>query len=94
MLHKLVLGKQPLSWTARATIALDAAKGIEHIHDHTKSRCVHRDIKTSNILLAEGPRAKVLPTPNPSSVLITKRTKDLRFLLCLRTVFFSVGCWL
>ncbi|KAE9454124.1 hypothetical protein C3L33_13985, partial [Rhododendron williamsianum] len=55
----LLKGKQPLSWTARATIALDAAKGIEHIHDHTKSRCVHRDIKTSNILLAEGPRAKV-----------------------------------
>ncbi|KAG5522100.1 hypothetical protein RHGRI_034335 [Rhododendron griersonianum] len=55
----LLKGKQPLSWTARATIALDAAKGIEYIHDHTKSRCVHRDIKTSNILLAEGPRAKV-----------------------------------
>ncbi|XP_058194202.1 lysM domain receptor-like kinase 3 [Rhododendron vialii] len=55
----LLKGKQPLSWTARATIALDAAKGIEYIHDHMKSRCVHRDIKTSNILLAEGPRAKV-----------------------------------
>lgn len=53
------LGHQPLSWTARTQIALDAAKGIEYIHDHTKARYVHRDIKTSNILLDEGLRAKV-----------------------------------
>ncbi|KAI6682833.1 hypothetical protein NL676_028746 [Syzygium grande] len=52
-------GHQPLSWTARANIALDAASGIEYIHDHTKARYVHRDIKTSNILLDQGLRAKV-----------------------------------
>ena len=52
-------GYQPLSWAARTQIALDAAKGIEYIHDHTKARYVHRDIKTSNILLDKGPRAKV-----------------------------------
>ncbi|XVE85132.1 hypothetical protein DITRI_Ditri17bG0067500 [Diplodiscus trichospermus] len=50
---------RPLSWTARTQIALDAAKGIEYIHDHTKARYVHRDIKTSNILLDKGLRAKV-----------------------------------
>ncbi|XP_057495609.1 lysM domain receptor-like kinase 3 [Actinidia eriantha] len=55
----LLKGYQPLSWTVRAQIALDTAKGIEYIHDHTKARYVHRDIKTSNILLDEGPRAKV-----------------------------------
>lgn len=53
-------GHQPLSWTARTQVALDTAKGIEYIHDHTKSRYVHRDIKTSNILLDEGLRAKVI----------------------------------
>lgn len=78
MLHKLVLGKQPLSWTARATIALDAAKGIEYIHDHTKSRCMHRDIKTSNILLAEGPRAKVR-TSHPQPQLCFNNEKNERF---------------
>lgn len=52
-------GHQPLSWAARTQIALDAAMGIEYIHDHTKARYVHRDIKTSNILLDEGLRAKV-----------------------------------
>lgn len=55
-----ISGHQPLSWTARAHIALDAARGIEYIHDHTKTRYVHRDIKTSNILLDQGLRAKVL----------------------------------
>ncbi|KAK8526424.1 hypothetical protein V6N12_020896 [Hibiscus sabdariffa] len=55
----LLKGHQPLSWTARTQIALDAAKGIEYIHDHTKARYVHRDIKTSNILLDKGLRAKV-----------------------------------
>lgn len=53
---------RPLSWTARTQIALDAAKGIEYIHDHTKARYVHRDIKTSNILLDDGLRAKVPKT--------------------------------
>ncbi|KZV52683.1 lysM domain receptor-like kinase 3 [Dorcoceras hygrometricum] len=52
-------GHQPLSWTTRMQIALDAAKGIEYIHDHTKAQYVHRDIKTANILLDEGLRAKV-----------------------------------
>ncbi|KAK1407224.1 hypothetical protein QVD17_38838 [Tagetes erecta] len=55
----LLKGHQPLSWTARANIALDAARGIEYIHDHTKARYVHRDIKTSNILLDLGLKAKV-----------------------------------
>ncbi|XWS63706.1 hypothetical protein CRYUN_Cryun06bG0124600 [Craigia yunnanensis] len=50
----LLKGHRPLSWTARTQIALDAAKGIEYIHDHTKARYVHRVIKTSNILLDKG----------------------------------------
>ncbi|KAH0662916.1 hypothetical protein KY284_027847 [Solanum tuberosum] len=52
-------GHKPLSWTTRTQIAVDTARGIEYIHDHTKSRYVHRDIKTSNILLDEAMRAKV-----------------------------------
>ncbi|KAL2547137.1 LysM domain receptor-like kinase 3 [Forsythia ovata] len=55
----LLKGHQPVSWNARTQVALDAARGIEYIHDHTKAQYVHRDIKTSNILLDEGLRAKV-----------------------------------
>jgi len=43
----------------RNQIALDAARGLEYIHEHTKTHYVHRDIKTSNILLDEAFRAKV-----------------------------------
>ncbi|CAM6124362.1 unnamed protein product [Calypogeia fissa] len=49
----------PLSWTARVQIALDTARGLEYIHDHTKAHYVHRDVKTSNILLDGFFRAKV-----------------------------------
>ncbi|CAM6100349.1 unnamed protein product [Calypogeia fissa] len=49
----------PLSWTARVQIALDTARGLEYIHDHTKAHYVHRDVKTSNILLDGFFRAQV-----------------------------------
>ncbi|KAL4296796.1 hypothetical protein GQ457_12G020290 [Hibiscus cannabinus] len=52
-------GYNPLGWTMRVRIALDAAKGLEYIHKHTKPFYVHRDVKTSNILLDSSFRAKV-----------------------------------
>ncbi|KAJ0030062.1 hypothetical protein Pint_12378 [Pistacia integerrima] len=55
-LHK---PSKPLAWTTRVQIALDAAKGLEYIHEHTKPYYVHRDVKTSNILLDSNFRAKI-----------------------------------
>ncbi|XP_057866328.2 lysM domain receptor-like kinase 3 isoform X1 [Cryptomeria japonica] len=52
-------GYAPLSWNTRVQIALDAARGLEYIHEHTKAHYVHRDIKTSNILLDNCFRAKI-----------------------------------
>ncbi|KAL2516314.1 LysM domain receptor-like kinase 3 [Forsythia ovata] len=52
-------GHTSLSWITRVQIALDAAKGLEYIHEHTKPHYVHRDIKTSNILLDGSFRAKI-----------------------------------
>ncbi|KAI3463300.1 hypothetical protein Pfo_019963 [Paulownia fortunei] len=52
-------GHTPLSWIMRVQIALDAARGLEYIHEHTKPHYVHRDIKTSNILLDGSFRAKI-----------------------------------
>lgn len=52
-------GHTSLSWNMRVQIALDTARGLEYIHEHTKSHYVHRDIKTSNILLDGAFRAKI-----------------------------------
>jgi serine/threonine protein kinase len=52
-------GYSSLSWIFRVQIALDAARGLEYIHEHTKDHYVHRDIKSSNILLDGSFRAKV-----------------------------------
>ncbi|CAD6236845.1 unnamed protein product [Miscanthus lutarioriparius] len=52
-------GCSSLSWIFRVQIALDAARGLEYIHEHTKDHYVHRDIKSSNILLAGSFRAKI-----------------------------------
>ncbi|KAK7261767.1 hypothetical protein RIF29_28086 [Crotalaria pallida] len=52
-------GHSSLSWIMRVQIALDAARGIEYIHEHTKTHYIHRDIKTSNILLDASFKAKI-----------------------------------
>ncbi|KAJ7242342.1 hypothetical protein O6H91_Y436100 [Diphasiastrum complanatum] len=52
-------GFTPLTWNARVQVALDSARGLEYIHDHTKEHYVHRDVKSNNILLDSNFRAKV-----------------------------------
>eukprot|EP00249_Psilotum_nudum_P012896 c24031_g1_i1 orf=105-2123(+) len=49
----------PLSWAARVQIALDAARGLEYIHEHTKPTYIHRDVKSNNILIDTNFHAKV-----------------------------------
>ncbi|KAF9609149.1 hypothetical protein IFM89_013403 [Coptis chinensis] len=52
-------GNTSLSWIVRVQIALDMRDGPECIHEHTKIHYVHRDIKTSNILIDSAFRGKV-----------------------------------
>nr|GMD70739.1 Serine/threonine-protein kinase-like protein CCR4 [Ipomoea batatas] len=48
-----------MSWTARIRVALDAARGIEYLHEYAVPQVIHRDIKSSNILLDATWTAKV-----------------------------------
>uniref|UniRef100_B9HHP9 non-specific serine/threonine protein kinase n=1 Tax=Populus trichocarpa TaxID=3694 RepID=B9HHP9_POPTR len=47
------------SWKMRIKIALDAARGIEYLHNYAVPPIIHRDIKSSNILLDANWTARV-----------------------------------
>ncbi|KAB1209500.1 hypothetical protein CJ030_MR6G005215 [Morella rubra] len=48
-----------LDWETRLRIALEAAKGLEYMHEHVSPPVIHRDFKSSNILLDKAFHAKV-----------------------------------
>ncbi|TVU19571.1 hypothetical protein EJB05_35727, partial [Eragrostis curvula] len=50
-LHGEVGPVSPLSWDIRMNIVLGTAKGITYLHEGLEPKVVHRDIKSSNILL-------------------------------------------
>ncbi|XP_028052554.1 chitin elicitor receptor kinase 1-like [Camellia sinensis] len=52
-------GEGPLPWSTRVQIALDSARGLEYIHEHTVPVYIHRDIKSANILIDKNYRGKV-----------------------------------
>lgn len=50
---------ESLNWKTRLRIAIDVANGLQYIHEHTRPRVVHKDVKSSNILLDSNMRAKI-----------------------------------
>nr|GEV77174.1 probable LRR receptor-like serine/threonine-protein kinase At5g48740 [Tanacetum cinerariifolium] len=48
-----------LSWVRRLKIAIDAAKGLYYLHNRSEPQIIHRDMKSSNILLDGDLNAKV-----------------------------------
>uniref|UniRef100_A0A0E0D9H2 non-specific protein-tyrosine kinase n=1 Tax=Oryza meridionalis TaxID=40149 RepID=A0A0E0D9H2_9ORYZ len=60
--RKGVQGAQPgpvLDWTQRVKIAIEAAKGLEYLHEKVQPSIIHRDIRSSNVLLFEDFKAKI-----------------------------------
>lgn len=50
-LHGVDKEISPLYWNARMKIALGAARGLAYLHEDSSPRVIHRDFKSSNILL-------------------------------------------
>ncbi|KAI4355560.1 hypothetical protein L6164_004320 [Bauhinia variegata] len=65
-----------MTWGDRLHAALDAAQGLEYLHNGCKPPIIHRDVKSTNILLNENFQAKlsdfglskVIPTEDASHV--------------------------
>ncbi|XP_011046777.1 PREDICTED: proline-rich receptor-like protein kinase PERK8 [Populus euphratica] len=52
-------GRPFMDWATRVRVAAGAARGIAYLHEDCHPRIIHRDIKSSNILLDENFEARV-----------------------------------
>eukprot|EP00249_Psilotum_nudum_P020152 c27579_g1_i1 orf=624-1718(-) len=60
--RKGVQNAQPgpvLEWMQRVKIAVGAAKGLEYLHEKSQPPIIHRDIRSSNVLLFDNFTAKI-----------------------------------
>ncbi|KAF7037616.1 hypothetical protein CFC21_047950 [Triticum aestivum] len=57
--YHLHVNEVPLDWRTRVKIAAGAARGIAYLHEDCHPRIIHRDIKSSNILLDNNFEAQV-----------------------------------
>ncbi|KAM0049417.1 putative protein kinase RLK-Pelle-RLCK-V family [Helianthus debilis subsp. tardiflorus] len=55
----LAFGPSALTWDIRMKIAVGTAKVLAYLHEGLEPKFVHRDIKSSNILLEKKWNAKV-----------------------------------
>ncbi|BAT96468.1 probable protein kinase At2g41970 [Vigna umbellata] len=60
--RKGVQGAEPgpvLNWSQRVKIAFGAAKGLEFLHEKCQPSIVHRDVRSSNVLLFDDYESKI-----------------------------------
>ena len=82
--------KQPvLTWRQRLSIALGAARGLAYLHEEAVPALIHRDIKSSNVLI-DGDRLGFLDSA------FSRRDMDERYILACEEVMveylLSPGC--
>ncbi|XP_010062949.2 calcium/calmodulin-regulated receptor-like kinase 1 [Eucalyptus grandis] len=70
--------KESLSWDLRVYIALDVARGLEYLHDGAVPPVIHRDIKSSNILLDQTMRARVADFGLSREEMVDKNAANIR----------------
>ncbi|RDX84588.1 Receptor-like serine/threonine-protein kinase ALE2, partial [Mucuna pruriens] len=58
-LHGVDKENSPLDWGARIKIALGSARGLAYLHEDSSPHVIHRDFKSSNILLEDDFTPKV-----------------------------------
>ncbi|CAK9134180.1 unnamed protein product [Ilex paraguariensis] len=59
LLHGRSMNKMVLDWPSRYKIAIGAARGLSYLHHDCIPHIIHRDIKSSNILLDQNMEAQV-----------------------------------
>ncbi|KAB2605837.1 leucine-rich repeat receptor-like serine/threonine-protein kinase [Pyrus ussuriensis x Pyrus communis] len=69
---------EPLIWDLRVLIALDVARGLEYLHDGAVPPVIHRDIKSSNILLDQSMRARVADFGLSREEMVDKHAANVR----------------
>lgn len=57
----MVKNSRPLTWMQRINICIDAARGLDYLHNHVAQdhRVIHRDIKSANVLLGQDWKAMI-----------------------------------
>lgn len=54
------IGKSKLSWEVRFNVAVGIAEALDYLHREALKPVIHRDVKSSNILLSLGFEPQVI----------------------------------
>ena len=63
-----------LDWSIRFDVCLGVARGLAYLHEESRLRIVHRDVKASNILLDSDLIPKYQTLAWPSFMMIKRPT--------------------